>query len=123
MATTSTGKTTPNRAARRAPAKKAAPAPKEVQEDTGILRIADLEKESRSDDFPVELRDGTVVYIGDPQDLDYRLLTSSDPFEAFEATMTSEDYEALLDDDLKAWQFKIIFESWRQHFGIGTPGE
>lgn len=118
MATTNSSKaTTANRATRRAAPKKAA-APAEAH-----LSISALEREAVGDTFKVELRDGTIVEVGDPQDLDYRVLTSSDPFQAFEETMSEEDYAALLDDGLKAWQFKIIFESWRAHYGIGTPGE
>lgn len=124
MATNSTGKTTANRATRRAaPKKAAAPKPAEVVPSGAHLSLADLEKEARVEPFKVELLDGSVVEVGDPQDLDFELLSESDPFEAFERTMDPDDYDALIKGGLKAWQFKIVFEAWRQHFGLGTQGE
>lgn len=124
MATNSTGRTTANRATRRAaPKKAAAPKPAEAAPAGAHLSLADLEREARAEPFKVELLDGSVVEVGDPQDLDFELLSESDPFEAFERTMDPDDYDALIKGGLKAWQFRIVFEAWRQHFGLGTQGE
>lgn len=120
---TSGRSTTGNRQTRRA-APKAAPKTSDQPVQPGVV-LSQLERESTGvDPFYVHLEGDDPIEIGDPQELPYSLLAAeANPHDAFMEAMTPEDYERFLDLDLKMWQWKKIFDRWREHYGLGTPGE
>lgn len=89
------------------------------------LSLESLEKESTKEPFYVGLSNGDYVELRDHQDLDYAtLIGAGNPVEIFEAVMSEEDFDKLVvQEGLKAWQFRQIFTAWAEHFGLGTPGE
>lgn len=66
---------------------------------------------------------GRKITMHDPQNVPWQKLVDLDnPDDFAELVIAEEDREAFLDEPLEAWKMNLLMERFRQHYGLGDPG-
>jgi hypothetical protein len=86
------------------------------------LNLDVAEREDKHGEFAAVI-DGKRVVFTDAADLEWDVLETMDsPSEFIEACTSEDDRAHIYAAKLPAWKFKMLWESYQKHFGLGSPG-
>jgi len=93
-----------------------------------VLNLDDLERPKKDikAPFTVGIADRTVTFV-DPAELDWDTLAGLDsPGDFIDYCLSPEDrdhvLEATREGKIPGWKFKVLWETYQQHYGIDTRG-
>lgn len=92
------------------------------------VKLDQVDRERRPEPFSLELSDGTEVFFADPKKMHWTQLTELDnlaPAKQIEALIEDpEQFQAFRDDSaIDGEVLEWVMAQWRDHFGLGGPGE
>lgn len=81
-----------------------------------------FERENAPEPFVIVLG-GRRIEFADPQDLDWQdLMEIDDPDELTEKCLSAEDKVYFYSQKIEAFKLRELLERFRDHYGLGSPG-
>lgn len=89
--------------------------------------VTEHKRETRPEDFDITLSNSEVkAYLADPKRLHFTVLAELDelpPMGQVEKLLISGKEEFYGDPEMDGEMVEAIMNAWREHFGLGGPGE